>query len=76
MPLAVKKMPVSIEMPVNLRSFYPSESIRNFFSDIKYSRVPTGDENLPELSKEYERVMKESLTPEKITAQIAQIQAF
>ena len=76
MPLAVKKMPVSIEMPVNLRSFYPSESIRNFFSDIKYSRVPTGDENLPELSKEYERVMKESLTPEKISAQIAQIQAF
>lgn len=76
MPLAVKKMPVSIEMPVNLRSFYPSESIRNFFSDIKYSRVPTGDETLSEVAKEYDLSMKENLTPEKISAQIAQIQAF
>lgn len=76
MPLAAKKMPVSIEMPVNLRSYYPSDSIRNFFSDIKYSRVPTGDESLASLSKEYDHSIKESLTPEKISAQIAQIQAF
>ena len=76
MPLAARKMPVSIEMPVNLRSYYPSDSIRNFFSDIKYSRVPTGDESLASLSKEYDLSIKESLTPEKISAQIAQIQAF
>lgn len=76
MPVAVKKMPVAIEMPVNLRSFFPSESIRNFFSDIKYSHVPAGDETLSEIAKEYDRVMKENLEPEKISAQIAQIQAF
>ena len=76
MPFAAKKMPVSIEMPVNLRSYYPSESIRNFFSDIKFSRIPTGDEELASLSKEYDLSMKENLTPEKISAQIAQIQAF
>ncbi|MBP5165540.1 MAG: hypothetical protein ILP08_09000 [Lachnospiraceae bacterium] len=76
MPLAARKMHVSIEMPVNLRSYYPTDSIRNFFSDIKYSRVPTGDESLASLSKEYDLSIKESLTPEKISAQIAQIQAF
>lgn len=66
MPRSMKKMPISIDMPVNLRNYYPSNSIRNFFNNITISHVPEGNETLEQLAAEYDAIFKENLTPEKI----------
>ena len=45
-----KKRPVSLMIPVNLRSYFPSESVRNFFGwiDIGYD-FSSGKESLEEV---------------------------
>lgn len=68
MPFSARKVPISISMPVNLRNYYPSDSIRNFFNNISITHKPTGEETLEELAKEYDRSFKESLAPENIKA--------
>lgn len=66
MPLIMRKMPVTISMPVNLRNYYPSDTSRNFFNSISISHVFTGDETVEELAMEYEQKMKKCLEPDTI----------
>ena len=67
MPSNKRDLPVTISMPVNLRNYYPSASSRNFFNNVNVSHMYTGDENLESLLEEYDRILKESLAPGKIT---------
>ncbi len=54
----LQKHPVAISVPVNLRQYYPSRSIRNFslFFNVRYqvaSSVPSLDEILETIKKEF-----------------------
>lgn len=69
MPYRKKPRPISIDVPVNLRQFYPSETARNFFSVINVrhlrddqSVVPT----LEELIDYIQQSFKEELTEERL----------
>ncbi len=68
MPAQQKNIPVTISMPVNLRNLYPSQSIRNFFNNVSVSHLPTGDETLETLAKEFDQQFRENLAPDKIRA--------
>lgn len=70
MPLLKRKQPVTISMPVNLRNFYPSKTVRNFFNNVNVSHVFTGDETIESLAKEFDEKLKSSLEPEKIKQQM------
>lgn len=70
MPLLKRKQPVTISMPVNLRNFYPSKTVRNFFNNVNVSHVFAGDETIESLSKEFDEKLKSSLEPEKIKRQM------
>jgi len=66
MPVKQRKKPVTISMPVNLRNYYPSETARNFFNSVLVSHVFDGNETVEELSKLFDKKLKESLEPDKI----------
>jgi len=70
MPLLKRKQPVTISMPVNLRNFYPSKTVRNFFNNVNVSHVFIGDETIESLAKEFDGKLKSSLEPEKIKQQM------
>lgn len=70
MPLIKRKLPVTISMPVNLRNYYPSETLRNFFNSISVSHTFTGEETIEELAVEYEQKLKISLEPESVKLQM------
>lgn len=71
-----KRKPVTISLPVNLRNYYPSETLRNFFNNVDVSHVFTGDETLETLAKEFDSTLKASLTPEHITSQMNRYQSI
>ena len=62
-----RKKPVVITIPVNLRSYFPSESARNFFATINagydFSR---GEDSLEAVLKEVRRSFRENLTAERM----------
>ncbi|MCR5272859.1 MAG: hypothetical protein K6E13_07745 [Lachnospiraceae bacterium] len=66
MPALQRKKPITISMPVNLRNYYPSQTIRNFFNSVYVSHVFDGTEEFKELAKEFDEKLKEELTPERI----------
>lgn len=66
MPLAKRKLPITISIPVNLRNFYPSETVRNFFNSISVSHSFQGDETLETLALEFNDEMKKMLEPESM----------
>lgn len=70
MPLTKRKLPITISLPVNLRNFFPSETVRNFFNSVYVSHVFRGDETLESLAKEFDEKMKENLQPDKISQQM------
>lgn len=70
MPLLQRNKPVTVSMPVNLRNYYPSETIRNFFNSVYVTHVFEGDETLEDLAKVYDKQFKEALSPEKIAIQM------
>jgi len=70
MPSVQKKKKITISMPVNLRNYYPSETTRNFFNSVYVSHVFKGTETVEELAKEFDNSLKQSLTPERIAAQM------
>lgn len=70
MPGTMRKLPVTISMPVNLRNFYPSETGRNFFNSVTVSHIHTGDDTLESLSAEYNAKLKECLTKERMMMQM------
>ena len=76
MPFIQKKKPVTISMPVNLRNYYPSETLRNFFNNVDVTHVFDGNETLESLSKEFDAKLKASLDPELIKQQMNRYQSI
>ena len=62
-----RKKPVVITIPVNLRSYFPSESARNFFATINVGYdFSTGEDSLEAVLKEVKRSFQDNLTAEKM----------
>ena len=62
-----RKKPVVITIPVNLRSYFPSESARNFFATINVGYdFSKGEDSLEAVLKEVRRSFRKNLTEEKI----------
>ena len=68
--------PINISIPVNLRNYYPSETLRNFFNSVDVSHVFDGNETLQSLAKEFDQKLHESIEPEKIRAQMNRYESF
>ncbi len=76
MPASRRKEDVTISMPVNLRNYYESSSMRNFFNSINISHSYQGGETLASLCAEYLEKMRESLKPDNIKRQMNYFQNF
>lgn len=76
MPFMQRHKPITISMPVNLRNYYPSETLRNFFNNVDVSHVFTGEETLESLAKEFDEKLKEALQPENINNQMNRFQSI
>lgn len=59
-PSMLRSKPITISLPVNLRNYYPSETIRNFFNNVDVSHVFTGEETVETLAKEFDRKLREN----------------
>lgn len=70
MPALQRKKPITLSMPVNLRNFFPSATGRNFFNSVYVSHTFSGDETIDSLAKLFDTKLKESLTPEAISARM------
>jgi len=75
-PFSQRQKPVTISMPVNLRNYYPSETVRNFFNNVDISHVFTDDESLSDLAKKFDESLKASLSPEHINDQMNRYQSI
>jgi len=77
MTLRDEKRPVSISIPVNLRSFFPTESARNFFSTMTISHdFKTQGSSLEEIMAATKLSFQERLTKEKISAKMNGLYAW
>ncbi len=76
MPFRQRKRPVNISIPVNLRNYYPSDTLRNFFNNIDVSHVYTGNETLETLALEFDKKLKDALDPELIRKQMNRYQSI
>lgn len=76
MPEASRKKPVTISMPVNLRQYYKSSSLRNFFNNVNISHTYEGGETVQSLAGEFQAQLTDALEPEKIKAQMNYYQAL
>ena len=70
MPFTFKKRPITISMPVNLRNYYPSKTLRNFFNSVDVSHVFDGSETLESLAREFDSTLREAILPENIKKQM------
>lgn len=76
MPFRYRRKPVTISMPVNLRNYYPSETLRNFFNNVDVSHVFDGSETLESLAREFDRDLKDIIEPEHIRQQMNRYQSM
>ena len=65
MDLKDRKKPIVIAIPVNLRQFYPSYTVRNFFNAVNISYQYHG-ESLKEITKTVQEEFKKNLDPENV----------
>lgn len=66
MSMREKKRPVYITVPVNLRNYYPSKTIRNFFNTISVSYQFKDDYTFEDIIKNVEKQFKENLTKQSL----------
>jgi len=70
-PARLKKRPVVLSIPVNLRNYYSSQTARNFFGvinvDYDFSK---GSDDLTEVIEALKKKFKENLTPEVLARRI------
>ena len=66
--------PITLALPVNLRNYYPSKSLRNFFNNISLTYQPTGTETFDEVAHAFDKMLKDELVPEKIKAHMNHFQ--
>lgn len=69
-PVMLRGLPITVSLPVNLRNYFPSETMRNFFNNVDVTHIFTGDETVETLAGEFDRQMKESLEPDRIREQM------
>lgn len=73
LPVSQLKKPVMLSIPVNLRSFFPSDTCRNFFSvfdaGCKMEQEPTLDEVILSVQQDFER----RLTKDHFAARLASL---
>ncbi len=74
MPLRQSKHPITISIPVNLRNYYPSDTLRNFFNNIDISHNFDGSESIETLAAEFEQKLRSNLEPEVIKKQMNRYQ--
>lgn len=65
-----EKKPIIISVPVDLRSMFPSHTLRNFISFANVGLTIKGEISFDEILEEVSRQLKEGLTREKIHANI------
>lgn len=70
MPALMKKMPITVSLPVNLRQFFSSETSRNFFNSINVVFDPGSDMTPEGIAHSFEKQMKENLKQENIAHQM------
>ena len=71
-----KKKPVTLCIPVNLRRYFPSESIRNFFATLYVPYFfPSNGIDFDEIVKVIRSGLDESLTEERLTANLNSLAA-
>lgn len=77
MPARSRKYPVVLSVPVNLRSFFPSVTARNFFStiNVSYDFSSLGDK-LEDIIEEVKKAFKMELTEEKLKEHINRLSAL
>lgn len=66
MTMREKKKPVYITVPVNLRKYYPSKTIRNFFNTISVSYLFKDDYTFEDIVTTIEKQFKENLTKQAL----------
>lgn len=76
MPTRMRKKTITISLPVNLRNYFPSDTMRNFFNSVDVSHRFEGGEDLESLAKEFDKVLKESIEPNKIKSQMNRYQSM
>lgn len=76
MPFTQKRKPITISMPVNLRNYYPSETLRNFFNSVDVSHLFEGNETVESLAKEFDEKLKDAISVDKIKEQMNRFQSI
>jgi len=77
MTLRDEKRPVSISVPVNLRSYFPTESARNFFSTTTVSHnFKKQGSSMAEIMASTKASLHDQLTKEKISAKMNGLYAW
>ncbi|GHU56729.1 hypothetical protein FACS189442_5480 [Spirochaetia bacterium] len=72
-----EEKPVSIAIPVDLRKFFPTSSVRNFFSVINVSHnFSTQGKTFEGVLEQVKISLRDQLTPEKIFDRINQLSSF
>lgn len=71
MSLKAKRKPVIITIPVNLRKYFKSNTVRNFFNTITLEyKFEEGNDNLEQIIESVDKQLKDNLTKEKLSAQM------
>lgn len=76
MPTRQLKKPVTITIPVNLRNYYPSDTLRNFFNNVDVSHVFDRTETVESLAVEFDGKLKEMTKTENIKQQMNRYQSI
>ena len=78
MPARQKKrnLPISVALSVDLRTFYPSETARNFFATVRVSRNTDDTEDLQSICDALTAQFKEKITKEKMDQKLHQLLAL
>lgn len=71
-----RKRPVALMVPVNLRNYFPSNTMRNFFGWFDIGRVFTGEETLDQVIAFVADFFKSELTAEKMAERMGKLMDF
>lgn len=76
MPLYKEKKAIAITVPVNLRKYFPSDTVRNFFGSIRvYHRFGQGHDSLDDIIESLDKAFRSELTAEKLSVKISSLMA-
>ncbi|MCR5511270.1 MAG: hypothetical protein K6F54_10015 [Lachnospiraceae bacterium] len=76
MPALMRKQPITISIPVNLRNFFPSETSRNFFNSFNIRCYLNGDEDISTIGRHIDVDLKSYMKPENIAEQMDSYQTL